>query len=83
MRSAVAFLYPALENRGAWKLPSDAQHFADWPVRQPSLLFAGRAYSRPEYIALWKRLPPEPKSAELLRYFPVRQPALWTVRVPA
>ncbi len=83
MRSAVAFLYPVLENRGAWKLPSDAQHFSDWPVRQPSLLFAGRAYSRPEYLALWKRLPAEPKSAELLRYFPLRQPALWTVRVPA
>ncbi len=83
MRSAVAFLYPALENRGTWKLPSDAQHFTDWPVRQPSLLFAGRAYSRPEYIALWKRLPAEPKTVELLRYFPVRQPALWTVRPPA
>lgn len=83
MRSAVAFLYPVLENRGAWKLPSDAQHFQDWPVRQPTLLFAGRAYGSPEYIALWKRLPPEPKSEELLRYFPVRQPALWTVRVPA
>ncbi len=83
MRSAVAFLYPALENRGTWKLPSDAQHFSDWPVRQPSLLFAGRAYGRPEYIALWKRLPLEPRTPELLRYFPVRQPALWMVRAPA
>jgi hypothetical protein len=83
MRSAVAFLYPAIDNRGAWKFPADPKHFSEWPVRQPSLLFAGRAYSRLEYITTWKRLPPEPHSPEMLRYFPVRQPALWTVRAPA
>ncbi len=83
MRSATSFLYPAIENRGAWKYPADPQHFSDWPVRQPSLLFAGRAFTRPEYIDTWKRLPAEPKSVEMLRYFPVRQPALWTVRAPA
>ncbi len=83
MRSAIAWLYPSLDNRGTWKFPSDAEHFTDWPVRQPSLLLAGRAYSRPEYIALWKRLPAEPAKPELLRTFPMRQPALWTVRPPA
>jgi hypothetical protein len=83
MRSAVAFLYPALDRRGAWKYPADAEHFGDWPVRGASLLLAGRAYSRPEYIATWKRLPIEPHTPELLRYMPSRQPALWTVRVPA
>lgn len=83
MRSAAAWLFPVLLNRGAWKFPSDAEHFTDWPVRQPSLLLAGRAYSRSEYIALWKRLPLEPKKPELLRTFPMRQPALWTVRPPA
>ncbi|HEY9137010.1 MAG TPA: alginate lyase family protein [Terriglobus sp.] len=83
MRSAIAWLYPSLDNRGTWKFPSDAEHFTDWPVRQPSLLLAGRAYTRPEYIALWKRLPAEPTKSELLRTFPMRQPALWTVRPPA
>ena len=83
MRSAVALLFPTMENRGRWKYPADAEHFTDWPVRQPSLLLAGRAFSRPEYLDLWKRLPAEPKQAELLRVFPVRQPALWTVRPPA
>jgi len=83
MRSAIAFLYPAMENRAVWKFPADAEHFTDWPVRQPSLLFAGRAYSRPEYVELWKKLPVEPKRVELLRYFPVSQPALWATRAPA
>jgi hypothetical protein len=83
MRSAVAFLFPAIENRARWRYPADAQHFTDWPVRQPSLLLAGRAFSRSEYLEVWKRLPAEPKSTEILRTFPVRQPALWTVRPPA
>ena len=83
MRSAVAFLFPSLDRRASWKLPADAEHFTDWPARQPSLLLAGRAYDRPEYLATWKRLPAEPRLPALLRYFPVRQPALWTVRAPA
>lgn len=83
MRSAIAFLFPALENRAAWRQPADPEHFTAWPVRQASLLLAGRAYSRPEYLALWKRLPAEPRTPELLRFLPMRQPALWTVRPPA
>jgi hypothetical protein len=83
MRSAVSFLFPALLNRGSWKYPADVEHFNELPVRQPSLLFAGRAYSRPEYIDLWKHLPAEPKLPQMLRRFPVREPALWTVRAPA
>lgn len=83
MRSAIAYLYPALENRAVWRLPADPERFTSLPIRQPSLLLAGRAYSRPEYISLWKRLPAEPRTSELLRTLPVRQPALWTVRPPA
>jgi hypothetical protein len=83
MRSAVAFLFPSIESRARWRYPADARHFTDWPVRQPSLLLAGRAFGRVEYLEVWKRLRVEPKSAELLRTFPVRQPALWTVRAPA
>ncbi len=83
MRSAVAFLFPALANRAVWKFPADKEHFTQLPARQPTLLFAGRAYSRPEYLEVWKRLPAEPKEPALLRQFVVRQPALWTVRPPA
>ena len=83
MRSAVAFLYPAIDRRAAWRYPADAEHFGDWPARGTGLLLAGRAYTRPEYIATWKRLSPEPRSPGLLRVLPSRQPALWTVRPPA
>ena len=82
MRSAVAFLFPSLEDKGRWPFVSDTEFFADLPNRQPSLLFAGRAFARPEYLALWQRLRPEPPQKELLREFPIREPALWTARVP-
>jgi len=56
------------------------QYFDQWPVRQPSLLFAGLAFSRTDYLKLWRRLNPDPTVAEVIRNFPIRQPVLWLVR---
>jgi hypothetical protein len=41
------------------------------------LLFAGLVYREPKYIALWRTLPPDPKTGEIIRNFPIRQPVLW------
>ena len=46
-------------------------------MRQPCLLLAGLALREPEYIALWRKLEPDPTVEEVLRNFPVRQPLLW------
>jgi hypothetical protein len=46
-------------------------------VRQPSLLFAGLALRKPEYVALRRKLDPDPTAPEIIRNFPVRQPVLW------
>ena len=80
MRSAIARHYPYLLDRGAWPYRADATDFMQLPVRCPSLLFAARAYSRPEYAELWTRLPGDPKKPELQRTFPIRQPLLWVTR---
>jgi hypothetical protein len=32
---------------------------------------------KPEYLALWRKLDPDPTVEEVLRNFPVRQPVLW------
>jgi hypothetical protein len=58
------------------------EYWDDLPNRQPSLLFAGLAYQDEAYLALWKSLNPDPKTAEIIRNFPIRQPVLW-VRDPA
>ncbi len=51
MRTVIARLYPYILNRGTWPYRADAKYFNDLPIRPPSLLFAARAYSRPEYAA--------------------------------
>ena len=80
MRSAVARHYPYILNRGTWPYPADSIDFKYLPWRPPSLLFAARAYDRPEYAGLWKSLPGDPKIPELQHSFPIRQPLLWVTR---
>lgn len=80
MRAAIARHVPFIKNKGAWPYPADATHFDDLPLRQPSLLFCARAYTRPEYADLWKTLPPDTSIPELQRTFPIRQPLLWVTR---
>ena len=74
---AVAWMYPYLDDKKKWIKPPDVMYFDQWPVRQPSLLFAGLALDRPEYLSLWKRLKDDPTEEEVLRNWPVRQPLLW------
>jgi hypothetical protein len=80
MRSVMARHYPFILNRGAWPYRADATHFMDLPLRRPSLLFAARAYDRPEYAELWRSLPADTTIPELQRSFPIRQPLLWVTR---
>jgi hypothetical protein len=80
MRAVVARHYPYILDRGRWPYRADATHFTDLPIRPPSLLFAARAYIRPEYADLWKTLPADTTIPELQRTFPIRQPLLWVTR---
>jgi len=76
-KKAVDFMYPYIQDKSKWPYPKDVEYFDDLPNRQPSLLFAGLVYREPKYIALWRTLPPDPKTAEIIRNFPIRQPVLW------
>lgn len=77
MAKAVAYMYPYILDKKKWPLPADVMYDKEWPVRQPSLLFAGLALGKPEYITLWHRLEADPTVEEVLRNYPVRQPLLW------
>ncbi len=79
---AVAFLYPYLAERTAWPFAADVTHFDAWPVRQPALLLAGYRLGRPDYLALWKRLPADPTDQEVRRNMAVTQPLLWVQPTP-
>lgn len=80
MRAAIARHYPSIKDKGTWPYPADAAYFDDLPLRQPSLLFCARAYTRPEYAELWRTLPPDTTIPALQRTFPIRQPLLWVTR---
>jgi len=80
-QKAVDFMFPFIQDKSKWPYAHDVEYFDDLPNRQPSLLFAGLAYREPKYIALWRTLPPDPKTAEIIRNFPVRQPLLWVTPV--
>ncbi len=80
-KQAVEFMFPFIQDKSKWPYAHDVEYFDDLPNRQPSLLFAGIAYQEPKYIALWRTLSPDPKTAEIIRNFPVRQPLLWVTPV--
>ena len=74
---AVEFIVPYIRDKKKWRLPPDIMYANDWPMRQCSLLFAGLALNRPDYLELWKTLPPDSDVEEVIRNFFVRQPVLW------
>jgi hypothetical protein len=77
MEKSMAFMAPYIAEKRSWPYQADVQYFDRFPVRQPSLLFAGLAYSEPRYLELWRKLDPDPVVDEVIRNYPVRQPVLW------
>jgi hypothetical protein len=77
IRKAMEFLFPYLADKSSWPHKPDVQAWEGWPARQPALLFAGLALSEPRYVDLWKKLPPDPKDAEVQRNIAITQPVLW------
>jgi hypothetical protein len=76
-------MYPFIKNKKRWPLKPDVMYDSEWPMRHVSLLFAGRALRRPEYLELWKTLPADSKVDEVIRNFFIRQPVLWQSHKPA
>ncbi|MEO6817790.1 MAG: alginate lyase, partial [Edaphobacter sp.] len=80
LRKLMQFMYPYIKDKAAWPFAHDVEHFDNFPVRNPALLFSGVAYAKQDYIALWKTLNPDPVVPEVIRNFPIRQPLLWMAR---
>jgi hypothetical protein len=82
MRSAIAYHFPFIADRTLWPFRADSSHFDQLPGRRASLLFTARAYQRPEYAALWRKLPPDPAALDIQQTMPIRQPLLWVRQPP-
>jgi len=77
MKKGVEFMLPYISDKSKWTYPKDVMYFDYYPVRQPSLLFAGLVYKDNRFLDLWKKLDAHPVNEEIIRNFPVRQPILW------
>jgi Alginate lyase len=77
LRRAMEYLAPFIRDKKRWPKPPDVMYDAEWPMRQSSLLFAGLAYGRADWLDLWKTLPADSDVDEVIRNFFVRQPLLW------
>jgi len=76
-RRAVEYMAPFIADKKSWPLKPDVMYYDQWPMRQNSLLFAGIAFNRQDYLDLWKKLPPDSNVEEVIRNFFIRQPVLW------
>jgi len=76
-RRAVEYMAPFIRDKKSWPLKPDVMYDKEWPMRQSSLLFAGAAFNRPDYLELWKKLPADSNVEEVIRNFFIRQPVLW------
>jgi len=74
---SLAYMFPYIKDKKSWPLKPDVMYDAQWPMRQNSLLFGAEALHRPEYITVWKSLPPDSRVDEVIRNFFIRQPVLW------
>jgi Alginate lyase len=72
LRSSFAFMVAFIKDKTSWPYRHDVEYFDDLPVRQPSILFAGLAYNRPDYLTLWQHLNPDPFVPEVIRNHPIR-----------
>jgi len=77
IKRAIEYMTPYIKDKKSWPLKPDVMYDSEWPMRQCSLLFAGRALNQAEYIELWKSLPADSSVDEVIRNFFVRQPVLW------
>jgi len=76
-RRAMEYMAPFIRDKKSWPMKPDVMYDNEWPMRQVSLLFAGMAFNRPDYLEVWKKLPADSNVEEVIRNFFIRQPVLW------
>ena len=81
MRKGMEFIFPFIQDKSKWPGKHDVLYWEEWPVRQPSVLFAGVKFGRPEYLQVWRGLKADSQVDEVKRNVPLRHPLLWVGRM--
>ena len=77
LRKAIEFMYPFVANKDTWTFKKDVMYWDDLPVAQPALLFGYQQYQEKQWLETWKKLEHFPKTEEVIRNLPVRNPLIW------
>ena len=77
MKKAVDFICPYVKNKNSWPYPHDVMYWDEWPVAQPSLLFAWQRFGNEKYWEAWVRFNHFPTNEEVVRNLPIRNPLIW------
>jgi hypothetical protein len=77
MKKGMEYIAPFIKDKESWPKKPDVMYWKEWPVRHPSLLFAGVKFQNAEYLATWQKLESDPTTFEVLRNLPIRHPLLW------
>ncbi len=77
LKKAIEFMYPFIANKSSWAYPKDVMYWEEWPVAQPFLLFAYQQYSEKSWLNTWTKLEHFPKTEEVIRNLPIRNPIIW------
>ncbi|NWJ53114.1 MAG: alginate lyase family protein [Bacteroidetes bacterium] len=77
IRKGIEYIYPFVEDKSKWQLPPDVMYWDNWPVAQPFLLFGATVFQKAEWLECWKRKDHFPKTEEVIRNLPIRNPIIW------
>lgn len=77
IEKGIAWLFPFVKDKGAWKRQPDIMFWEEWPVAHPFLLFSSMHHYRKDYFQTWKKLEHFPTNEEVIRNLPIRHPLLW------
>jgi hypothetical protein len=80
MKLGMEFIVPYIKDKSKWPLRPDVMWWDKWPVRHPSLLFAGLHFGKQDYLRTWEKLEADPETFEVLRNLPLRHPLLWVTK---
>lgn len=82
MQLAIQFMYPYIMNKNSWPYPHDVMYWGEWPVAQPSYIFAWANFGDQRYYNAWKQFNHFPTNEEVIRNLPLRNPIIWLVDGP-
>lgn len=77
MQKGIDFMYPYIKDKSTWTFGEDVMYWNDWPVAQPALIFAAKAFDNQSYFDLWKGLSHTIEITEVERNLPIRNPIIW------